>query len=284
MIEQILINGILLSGIYAIISIGLNIIYGVLKIINFAHGDFLMLAMYVAYWLTALYGFDVYASIPIVSIAMILFGYVISRLLIEPILKDPELNQIVITLALSIILQNIALILWKADFRSLHIGASINIGGIFIPTSRLIASIGALSMVFLLYLTLIKTRFGIRVRAVAQSPEISELSGVNSKHVRISTFILGTLLVSVAGVMILPIYSVYPTVGLEFGMISWIIIVFGGLGSVTGALVASFIVGITESVVGAFYNIELARALMLILFVIILFVRPSGIFGERARV
>jgi branched-chain amino acid transport system permease protein len=124
----------------------------------------------------------------------------------------------------------------------------------------------------------------MRIRAVAQLPEISELLGINSRHVRILTFISGILLVSIAGALILPIYYIYPTVGLEFGVISWIIIIFGGLGSITGALAASFIVGVAESIAAAFYNVELARAIMLIVFIAVIFVKPTGMFGGRARV
>lgn len=284
-VEQALINGILQAGIYAMMAIGLNLIYGVLKIINFAHGEFLMISMYIAYWVITLYSFNIYTSSLIVLPIMMLIGYLLAKFLIEPILKDPEINQLLITLALSIILQNIALLLWTSDFKSLRVEASsYNIFGIILPSHRLISFIEAVVITILTYYMLMKTQIGIKIRAVAQSPEITELLGINSKQIRILVFILGTVLAGFAGIAIIPIYYVYPTVGQNFALIMWVIIVLGGLGSVTGALLASFIIGIIESLVATFYTVELARAVIFTLFIIILAIRPTGLLGEKARV
>ncbi|MEM4969618.1 MAG: branched-chain amino acid ABC transporter permease [Sulfolobales archaeon] len=284
-IEQAIVNGILQGGIYAVIAVGINLIYGVLKIINFAHGEFIALSMYLTFWLTTLYSLNLALTGVIVLLIMTIFGYIIVRFLIEPILKDPELNQLLITFALSIILQNIFLLLWGADFRSIRVESfSYNIGGVSIPHYKLMAFFGAVASTLLLYIILMRTKLGIWIRAVAQDPITSQALGINSKAIRAIVFIIGTVLAGLAGLLITPIYYIYPTVGLPFGLMAWVIMVLGGLGSMTGALIAGFIVGLFESLIATFYNVELARAFIFVIFIATLAIRPTGLLGGRARV
>ncbi len=282
---QVLVNSILLGGMYAVISIGLNIIFGVLKIVNFAHGELIMLGMYISYWLTVLYGLNPYITLPIVAATLFLIGLVVERVLIKPILNAPSINQLLTTAALILILQNIALILWRADYRGVSVKMPlISIGPIFISATRLVAFIGGLAASLCLYYILMKTDLGIRIRAVAQDPEVAQIVGVNVPRIQTLTFGLGAMLAGIAGSLMIPIFMVNPTVGSNFGLIAWVIIVLGGLGSFTGALIGSFIVGFIEAFVGILISLEMARAVAFLAFIAILLFKPAGILGEKARV
>ncbi|MEM4519826.1 MAG: branched-chain amino acid ABC transporter permease [Sulfolobales archaeon] len=285
MFLQIFVNAMLLGGMYAIISIGLNIIFGVLKIVNFAHGELIMLGMYISYWLAVIYGLNPYLTLPLTALALFLIGAGIERILIKPILNAPSINQLLTTAALILIIQNVALILWRADYRGVTVRMPlISIGPIFVSGTRLVAFVGGIAASLILYYILMRTDTGIRIRAVAQDPEVSQILGVNVPRVQTLTFCLGSLLAGIAGSLMIPIFMVNPTVGGGFGLIAWVIIVLGGLGSFTGALIGSFIVGLIEAYVGVLISLEVARAVAFFAFILILLFRPSGILGEKARV
>lgn len=282
---QVCINALLLGGMYAVISVGLNLIFGVLKIINFAHGELIMLGMYTAYWLTTLYGLNPYISIPIVAMILFVVGVVIERVLIKPILKAPEVNQLLTTAALILVLQNLALILWRADYRGISVYVpTVTLGTLYIPGTRLVAFIGGLVTSLALYYVLMRTDIGRRIRAVAQDTEIASVLGINVSIIQTLTFGLGALLTGIAGSLLIPIYMVNPMVGGTFGLISWIIIVLGGLGSFVGALVGSFIIGFIEAFVGALISLEISRVVAFAIFIAVLFIKPTGLFGEKSRV
>ncbi|MEM2444612.1 MAG: branched-chain amino acid ABC transporter permease [Sulfolobales archaeon] len=285
MFLQIFVNAMLLGGMYAIISIGLNIIFGVLKIVNFAHGELIMLGMYISYWLAVIYGLNPYLTLPLTALALLLIGAGIERILIKPILNAPSINQLLTTAALILIIQNVALILWRADYRGVTVRMPlISIGPIFVSGTRLVAFVGGIAASLILYYILMRTDTGIRIRAVAQDPEVSQILGVNVPRIQTLTFCLGSLLAGIAGSLMIPIFMVNPTVGGGFGLIAWVIIVLGGLGSFTGALIGSFIVGLIEAYVGVLISLEVARAVAFFAFILILLFRPSGILGEKARV
>jgi branched-chain amino acid transport system permease protein len=282
---QVCINALLLGGMYAVISVGLNLIFGVLKIINFAHGELIMLGMYTAYWLTTLYGLNPYISIPIIAMILFVVGVVIERVLIKPILKAPGVNQLLTTAALILVLQNLALILWRADYRGISVYVpTVTLGHLYIPGTRLVAFIGGLVTSLALYYVLMRTDIGRRIRAVAQDPEIASVLGINVSIIQTLTFGLGALLTGIAGSLLIPIYMVNPMVGGTFGLISWIIIVLGGLGSFVGALVGSFIIGFIEAFVGALISLEISRVVAFAIFIAVLFIKPTGLFGEKSRV
>lgn len=285
MLLQVLVNAILLGGMYAIISVGLNLIFGVLKIINFAHGELIMLGMYVSYWLAVIYGLNPYLTLPITAITLFAIGVCIERVLIKPLLNAPPINQLLTTAALILVIQNLALILWRADYRGVTVRMPlITIGPVFISATRLIAFVGGIVASLILYYLLMKTDVGIRIRAVAQDPEVSQLLGVNVPRIQTITFGLGALLAGISGSLMIPIFMVNPTVGGGFGLIAWVIIVLGGLGSFTGALIGSFIVGFIEAFIGVLISLEIARAVAFLAFILILLFKPAGILGERARV
>lgn len=282
---QVCVNALLLGGMYAVISVGLNLIFGVLKIINFAHGEFIMLSMYFAYWLTILYGLNPYISLPLIAAALFAIGVVIERVIIKPILKAPELNQLLTTAALILVLQNLALILWRADYRGVSIAMPVvSLGPIYIPGTRLVAFIGGLGASLALYYILMKTNIGRMIRSVAQDPEISSVLGINVSTIQTIAFGIGTLLTGIAGALLIPIFMVSPTVGGTFGLISWVIIVLGGLGSFVGALVGSFIIGFVEAFVGVLISLEIARVAAFAIFIAILLLKPTGLLAEKSKI
>lgn len=280
-----IVNGLILGGIYALITLGLNMIYGVMKVVNFAHGEFLMMSMYSVYWLYALYHINPYISMPVSIATAVVLAILTERILIEPVLEKPEINQLLITAALSLFLQNFALLLWTADFRGTDIPLhSLTFGNVTIGVERLYAFLVAIPVSFLLYFFLMKTRMGLSIRAVAQDIEGAKIRGINTRRIYIITFIIAGILVGIAGSIILPVYYVFPQAGVSFGLMAWIIMIFGGLGSYEGAFIGSLIIGVIEATAATFTSAELGRAFAFAAFIIVLLLKPEGLLSRRARV
>ncbi|MEM2506591.1 MAG: branched-chain amino acid ABC transporter permease [Candidatus Aenigmatarchaeota archaeon] len=283
---QLIINGLLLGGIYMTISIGLNLIYGVMKIVNYAQGEFFMIGMYIAYWIFVLLGINPFFGIPIVTIILYLVGLVLFNYVIYPILRKPYETQIMTFVAIIYILQNFALIMWTADYRTVNIpevSIPMVIGNIYIPQGRIIVLAIAILTSILVFTFLTKTKIGLFIRASSQNSFAAEIVGVDTKKVRALSMGIGIALAGVGGCILLPIYYCYPYVGVRLGIMGFIIVTLGGLGSFYGAIVGSLIIGIVESVVGALYSSEFAIASALIIYVIILLARPQGLLGTRSR-
>ncbi len=286
---QIIVSGILLGGIYALISIGLNLIFGVIKIVNLAHGDFLMLGMYGTFFLFTLYKVNPYLSTLIIFPLFLVLGIVIFQLMIKPLLgkRETEVNTILASAGLGYVLQNLALMMWKSDFRAIETaltGKSIKIAGLMLSSTRLWAFVICVIVALLLYYILMKTKLGANIRAVSQDTDAATLMGINVNMIYTLTFAAGIGLVGIAGCIIMPIFNVYPTVGTYFNTLAFVIVVLGGLGSFTGALVGGLIIGLVETFAGVMASAELAQVFSLLLFLIILFVKPEGILGKAARV
>jgi branched-chain amino acid transport system permease protein len=279
---QLTINGLLLGGIYSLISIGLTLIFGVTRIINFAHGEFLMLAMYVAFWLFQLGGVDPYLSLLAVTPMLFIAGLISERLVIHPILEAPSSMQIFATVGLSVAMQNAALFLWTADYRTIKTAYStktIMVSDILISFPRLIAFGATVLISWGLFLYLKKTYTGKAIRAVAQNRTASTLMGINIRKIYLFTFGLGTALVGIAGALLMPIYYVFPTVGGLFVLTAFVVVVLGGLGNMTGAFVGGLIIGLVESYSGFFLATQLKEAVYFIIFILVLVLKPSGLYG-----
>ena len=286
---QILASGILLGGIYALISVGLNLIFGVIKVVNMAHGDFLMLGMYAAYFLFTGLAISPYVSAIIIFPVFMVIGYVVFRLVVKPLLgkAETETNTILATSGLQFVLQNLVLMLFTADYRAILLeggATSFNIGGVMLSANRTWAFLICLILAVALYYILMHTRLGAQVRAVSQDRDASVLMGINVDRIYALTFCVGVAMVGLAGAIILPVFSAYPTVGTFFSTSSFVVVVLGGLGSFTGALLGGLIIGIVETAAGVFASTELAQVFSLLVFLIVLFVRPQGLLGKGARV
>jgi branched-chain amino acid transport system permease protein len=281
-ILQLAINGLLLGGIYALIAIGLTLIFGVVRIINFAQGEFLMIGMFATFWIFSLLKIDPYIALFIFTPLLFLLGMGTERLMIKPIQNAPPIAQIFSTFGLSIVLQNGALMFWKSDYRSLetvYSNAVINWAGLMINVPGLVAFLVAVGIVILLYLFLQKTYLGKAMNAVAQDRDAAQLMGVDINKIYMVAFGVGIGLEGLAGALIMPIYATYPTVGFTFGLIAFVVVVLGGLGNMIGAFLGGLIIGLVESFSGFYISPELNTAIYFLIFVLVLIIRPSGLMG-----
>ena len=282
-IMQLLINGLLLGGIYALISIGLTLIFGVLEIVNFAHGEFLMLSMYASYWLFQLYGVDPYLSILIILPMFFLIGLVVQRVTIQPIINAPMLNQVFMTVGLSMVIQNVALFVWKADYRTVKTAySSLNLktSGLIINFPRLVAFILAMGIIAALLIYLKKTYTGKAIRALAQERRAAMLMGINVYRTYQIAFGIGIACVGAAGAMLIPVYFVFPGVGALFVLIAFVVVILGGYNSLVGSIIGGLIIGVVEAFSGFFISPHLKEAIYFVIFILILLFRPAGLFGK----
>jgi len=283
-IIQLIINGLLLGGIYALFSIGLTLIFGVLEVVNFAHGEFMMLSMYLTYFLFQLLGMDPYVSLIITIPAFFLFGIIIERLIIHPLLNDPPINQIFATIGLQLIFQNLALLFFKADFRTVktdYSNANMIFGEMFVSVPRLIAFGIAALLIVALFLYLKNTFTGKSIRALAQQRKAAMLMGINVYKTYMIAFGIGIACVGAAGSIMIPLYFVFPTAGSLFVLIAFVVVILGGYNSLGGTLVAGLIIGIIEGFSGFFISPHLKEVVYFIMFIFILIFKPTGLFGRR---
>jgi branched-chain amino acid transport system permease protein len=282
-IVQLVVNGVLLGGIYALISTGLTLIWGVMQIMNFAHGEYLMLGMYASFWLFHFYGINPYLSILFVAPILFVLGVLTQRAIIKPILGGSHLAQVFATMGLSIALQNLALFLWKADYRSIRVVGSISnlrLHGVIFSLPWLIAFIITMAMMIILFLFLKKTYIGKAMRATSENRRAAQLMGINVDRVYYLAMGIGSACVGVAGAVLAPMYPVFPTVGGFFVIVAFVIVVLGGLGNITGALVGSLILGVVETFSGFYIAVALKEFVYFLVFILILLLRPAGLLGK----
>ena len=252
---QAIAAGILIGGLYGLVSVGLSLIFGVLRIVNFAHGEFVMLGMYGAYVLHSALGLDPLVSLLVLGPVFFVFGALVQHLLLRRVLAAPDLAQIFLTVGLSIVLANAALLVFGADYRSVSVpygDAYLSFGAIILPWTRIIAFAGAAILAGLLTLFLSRTDLGRTMRAAAQDREVAMLLGIDPDRVFLVAFGLGAALAAAAGVLLVTFFPVSPTAGTQFGLIAFVVVILGGLGSLGGALAAGLVVGVVESL-GRFY-------------------------------
>ena len=283
LILQVTISGILLGGVFALIAAGLNIIFGVVRIINFAHGEFVMLGMFATFFLHNRLAIDPYLSILVVAPALFLFGVIVQRLVIQPILDASAISKIFATVGLSLVLLNLALILFGGNFRSVRTAYSdttLSVAGVNVGLTRLVAFLVALILFAALFYLLKYTFFGKAFQAVAEDRATAQLMGIRVQRLYLLAFGLGAGLAGVAGALLMPFSTVYPTVGLTYTLVAFVVVVLGGLGNMTGTLLAGLLIGLTESFSATYISPALSSATYFVIFVLVLLVRPSGLFGK----
>ncbi len=281
---QAVISGLLLGGVYGLVASGLTLIFGVLRIINFAHGALMMLAMYTTYWLFALAGIDPYLSIVVTAPLFFVVGVVIQRLVIEPNRAAAEHNQLMLTLGLALLFENLALVAWQADFRTVRVGyagLSFEIGEALVEVPKLIACAGAVVMALALFAFLKATDVGKAIRSLAEEPEGAMLVGIDVGRIRSVAFGIGSASVAVAGALVTPFFYVAPDVAESFNIMAFVVVVLGGMGNFLGALLSGFIVGLAESLGAAVLPGSLKQFVVFLIFVAVLLFRPAGVFGGR---
>ncbi|MCL6560719.1 MAG: branched-chain amino acid ABC transporter permease [Firmicutes bacterium] len=281
-IFQAITDGLLMGGVYGLVAVGLTLIFGVMQIVNFAHGALMMLGMYVTYWAFTLLGINPYVSILASICALFLVGFILQRFFLDPILNAPQHNQLLLTLGIMLVLENLALVLWSPDFRSIKVEwleQGILLGSVVLNKPRLLAFVFTLAITAVLYYVLKKTELGRAIQAASQEREGAHLVGVNVRHINGIAFGIGAACAGAAGSLIMPFYFVSPGVGHVFLLRAFVVAILGGLGNFGGALVGGLIIGLTESLSALLLPGSLKEMVVYLLFVGILLVRPTGLFG-----
>jgi branched-chain amino acid transport system permease protein len=283
-VAQLGVSTVLLGSIYALIAVGLTLIFGIMRVVNFAHGEFLMLGMYLAFWSFTLWSIDPWFMLLVAAPLFFGVGLLTYALVMRGVIHASHNVQIFTTVGLSTALQNVALVLWTGDyhiFRPWHSGTVVRIAGTAFNLSQVVAFLISVALTIALFAFMKWTHTGRVMRATAQDSEAATLMGIDTDRVYRLTFAIGIACVGTAGVLVSPLYAAYPQAGLQFVLLAYVVVVLGGLGDMAGAMVGSLIVAAVE--VGGSYVFGTAwkEVLYFLLFIGVLVFRPAGLFGQR---
>ncbi|MDQ2139281.1 branched-chain amino acid ABC transporter permease [Alcaligenaceae bacterium C4P045] len=283
-------NGLLVGAMFGGIALGLSLIFGVLRIVNFAHGSFLMVSMYVAFWFQKIVGLDPYVSVLVAAPLMFALGFAVQAVIIGPLIRRERalvvepVSALLLTAGVYILMDNGVLMLFGPNVQSVTSGitvTSLMVAEFPINVFRLVAAGAALVLAAVLALWLARTDTGRAIRATAQNRDAAALSGIDVPFIYNLTFGIGCAIVGVMGCLIAPFIPLTPNVGLAFGIKSFIVVVLGGIGSISGSLVGGLVIGLFESVASQFYSAPAASIFSLGLFILILLWRPQGLMGKK---
>ena len=284
LLEAVL-NGLLMGAVYGLVALGLTLVYGVLHIINFAHGALLTLAMYAAFVAHSAFGLDPYAAmVPLAGLFFVL-GYLVQRLVIGPASCGDDSNMLLVTLGLSIIIENAMLAIFRSDTMTLRLPyamSMVEMGDVLLSLPRLIGFGVTLLVALLLFVLMTRSDTGRAIRAVAKERTGAALVGIDVAHIYAVTFGIGTACLAIAACLLLPSFYVSPRVGNAFVLVAFTIVVLGGMGSVTGALLGGLFIGVVESLSGLYFGDSLGQIGIFLIFILVLLLRPTGLFGARA--
>lgn len=281
-ILQSVVTGILLGGIYSLIAVGLSLIWGVMRIINWAHGAMVMLSMYLTFFAYSIFGLDPLIALPFVAITMFIVGYLLQAVLIEKTLESPWISRLCATFGLMMLLESLALLVWTSDWRAVpttYGSWTFQIGNVIISFPRFVTFSLALLMTLALHLFLNRTEIGKSIKATAQDREAAALMGINVVNIYRITFGLGLAATGVAGASLMTFYYVFPKVGFPFALTAYIVCVLGGLGKLKGAIVGGLIIGVAQTVGAYLISPEYKMVVSFAIFLGILYFKPGGIFG-----
>ena len=281
---QIVVNGLFTGSIYALVAIGLTLIYGVMLILNFAHGEFLMLGMYIAFWAFTLGGIDPYVAIPIAAVLVFGIGALIQSGLVQRVLDAHPLNQIILLLGVSTLIIGLVQFFWTAEAKAIHVPYEtevISAFGLRFSIPRTIAFFSALIISISLYLFLLYSKTGKAIRAVSQSRDGATLMGINVKYTYLLTFGIGAAVTAIGGVLLTPNYKMIPTIGQGFAVTAFVVVVLGTMGNFLGAFLGGLIIGVVEAFAGFLIGGDVKIIASMLVFILILLFKPSGLFGRK---
>lgn len=272
-------TGVLIGCIYALFAIGFTLVLGVMKVVNFAHGTFVVAGMYISIFMFMKYLWDPFLSLLIVIPAMLIFGLIVYRLVIKPIKDQPLAAHVIATIGLLIIIENVITLLFGSQFRTVNVfytTSAITVGGIRLSIAKMLAAATSLFVIGLFYLFLHRTDFGRAVRACADDVEGAWGVGINVNQTFLIAFAIGIVLAGIAGAVVMPFAVASPSGGLDIVIKAFVIVIIGGLGSVGGALIGGLVIGIVEGIVSALWSPALATAALFIILIIMLTIKPEG--------
>jgi branched-chain amino acid transport system permease protein len=284
-ILEAVLNGLLTGAVYGLVALGLTLVYGVLHIINFAHGALLTAAMYAAYVARTSLGIDPYVAALPLAVAFFAVGYLVQRLVIGPASRGKDENILLVTLGLSIIIENLMLAVFRSDTRSIDVPYAMEVvefGPALLSWPRLVGFVATMGVGIALFVLMRFTATGKAIRAVAKERTGAALVGIDVAHIYAVTFGIGTACLAIAAALLLPSFYVSPRVGNAFVLVAFTIVVLGGMGSVVGALVGGLVIGVVESLSGLFLGESLGQIGIFVIFILVLLIRPTGLFGARA--
>lgn len=285
-IFQALFDGVLMGGVYALAALGLSLIFGVMKITNFAHGAMMTVGMYTVYVVSTGLGISPYIALIFAAAALFILGYIVQHMLIDRISEAPTHNQLLLTLGVAYILENGLLAIFTPNYKTLEVDdfeGSIRLDEITVSPEKLVAFGVVLLVTAIIYIMLYRTRTGKAIRACSQNREGAQLMGIVIKKTNAIAFGIGALCTGIAGALLTPILSIYPTLGETFQLKCFVIAILGGMGNLWGALLSGLIVGVVESVTGYVAGGSWSDLTVYVAFILILLIRPSGLFGRSNR-
>jgi len=280
---QTVLSGVLIGLIYALVAVGLTMIYGVMDIVNFAHGEFLMFGMYSSFWLFSLFGLDPLVTLPLTVLMLFALGLMVYQVVIKRITNAPMLSQIFATFGLMILFRGVAQFLWKPDFRTVENSLSsgnVAFLGLHFGLPQIFAGVGAVLATGIVWWFINRTRLGAALEATAQDKEAAQLMGIASHWMFALAWGIGAACAGVAGVLLSTFFPIFPEVGANFILIAFVVVALGGFGSITGAFWAGIIVGVVEVLGGFLLGPEYKMAIVLGLFLLVMVVRPQGLMGR----
>jgi len=282
---QAVINGLLTGALYALVGMGLALIFGVMRIVNFAHGAFMMLGMYVTYVLFTRTGISPYALFVVTGLALFAFGYGVYFALLRPIHGQSDFMQILLTMGIGLMCSDAVLLIFGADYHQINIplqdrnfrfGPQISVNAPWVVSFAI-----AVGLALALYLFVMRTMTGRAARAIAQNRYAAPLMGINVFRVQAISFAVGSAAAGIAGALLLPVFYLYPGVGDQFTLKAFVMVVLGGMGSIVGAALAGLVLGVVESLTSLYWGNEWALAVDFAIFLLVLSLKPSGIFGRQ---
>jgi branched-chain amino acid transport system permease protein len=280
---QTILSGLLIGLVYALVAVGLTLIFGVMDIVNFAHGEFLMLGMYASFWGFALWKLDPLFTLPFTAVGLFAVGVAVYRLVIRRIIDAPMLSQVFTTFGLMILLRGVAQFLWKPDFRSVDrsvVSGTVSFAGLQFGLPMIVAAAGAVATTGAVWWFLRRTRLGAALEATAADREAAALMGIDAQRMFALAWGIGAACAGVAGALLSASYPVFPEVGASFILIAFVLVALGGFGSVTGAFWAGILVGIVEVVGGFLWDPSYKLVLVLSLYLLVVWLRPQGLLGK----
>jgi branched-chain amino acid transport system permease protein len=282
-LAQLVANGVVTGGVYVLVALGLTLIFGVLGIVNFAHGEFYMLGGYLGLFAATALKLDFFAALALAMIAVALVGVVAERLVFRPLRRRDPTGTIISSFGLAVVMQNVALLLFGAEpqmIRTAFGRAPVNVGEVFLTVQRALIPAFALAVVVVLHLVLRHTWAGRALRAAAQNPTVASLAGIDVERVAVGTFAVGTALAAAAGVLMGAVFLMQPGIGSMIALKGFTVVILGGMGNFYGAVAAGFLLGVAESLTAGYLTNEFKDIIAFLLVIAVLLVRPAGLFGR----